>query len=232
MTIPRRLDPDTGPPRALPDFRRSAGTIERMLQALDHGPELSTQERPAASGAAGAGRGPVRVTTSRIVVRSALLRTAIAALWLWAALVPGVLGLLLLLRVPEGHAPDLAVVVVVAGLGLGALVLLLAALRWGVLALAAVRSRLERDAEAVTVFGAFGSRRVPWREILGVDSRAVHPVHGVSAALLLRGGGRVVMPLFDRPVWTYAQPSRREIRELRAEIVRRAGKDGGRAWKP
>lgn len=250
MEIPRRLGPESGPRRVLPDFTRSVATIERMLRALDDGPHLRTQERPApgadATGVAGprplpgaagsrsadaAARGPVRVTVSAVPVRTALRRAAAAVLALWAGLAPAGLAAALLLQVPAGHAPGVVTVALVLVLGIGALCLGLAGLRWAVLALAAVRARIERDEQGVRVVGAFGSRRVPWGEIMGVDSRAVHPVHGVSAALLLRGGGRVVMPLFDRPLWSYARPSGREIRELRAELARRHRKDGQRPWK-
>ncbi|MFC0675124.1 PH domain-containing protein [Brachybacterium hainanense] len=219
MSIPRRLEPESGPRRVLPDFRRSAATIERMLRSLDDGPALET--RPVASAAPGsADAAGVRVISSSRAARTALLRAVVAGLLLWAGLTPAVLATALILRIPAGRSPRVELLLILTVLILGALALLAAGARWAVLALAAVRSRLERDAQAVTVFGPFGSRRVPWTEIVAVDSRVLHPVHGLTSALRLRGGGRVIMPLFDRPLWTYHRPSDRTIRDLRARAAR------------
>ena len=61
-----------------------------------------------------------------------------------------------------------------------------------------------------------------------IESRVVHPVHWLTAALRLEDGTRIVMPAFDRPVWTYTRPSGQDIRALRTEMHRRRQAGRGR----
>lgn len=121
----------------------------------------------------------------------------------------------------DGRSPGLGMLLVLLGLGGLALVAGLLGARFVITALAAARSRVEISDDGLRVVGALGARTVPWAEVVAVESRVVHPVHWLTAALRLRDGGRVVMPAFDRPLWEYSAPSGQDIRALRIELHRR-----------
>lgn len=212
MTIPRQIGPETGPRTALPDYRRSSATVERMVDSLRSG---------ASGGRASSGR--VRALLPAAATRDTLLRAVAAAVLLGGALVAAVGMVLLLLGLEDGRSPGIALLIVLLALGGIALILMLLGLRFAVVALGTARSRVEISEEGLLVVGALRSRRVPWRDILAVESRVVHPVHWLTAALRLQDGTRVVLPAFDRHIWTYAQPSGQDIRALRRELHRREG---------
>lgn len=213
MTIPRELDPATGARLALPDFDAGAATLERMLAALRGG----TAARPAPRS---------RCAPAQLILEPATpVRTAVgqgiaAAALLGAAVVSALLGVLLLAGVAPGRAPGLDRLAVLAALG--ALTLLLAALglRGALVGLAAARARVELTAEGVEVVGILHRRTVPWREIVAVESRVVHPVHWLTAALRLRDGSRVMLTALDRPVRTWSRPAGPEVRALRTALHR------------
>lgn len=224
MTIPRQLGPETGPARALPDYSRSSATVERMVAALE--------DRTRAPGRRPSRR--VRALLPAHATRDVLVRAVVAAVLLGGGVIPVVVGALLLLGLEDGRAPGLALLQVLLGLAGLALLLGLAGLRFGVVALAAARSRVEISEDALFVQGALRSRRVAWADVEAVESRVLHPVHGLTAALRLQDGTRVLMPAFDRGVWGYSRPAGEDIRTLRTELHRRrSGRNAGRpAWKP
>lgn len=208
MTIPRRLGPETGPRTALPDYSRSSATVERMVAALDPAPH-------------GGGRGSVRALLPAHATRDTAARAVVAAALLGTGLVC-VLGLALLLgSVPEGRSPGLALLLVVGALGALALLLGLLGIRFGIVALGTARARVEISEQGLRVVGAVRRQDVDWERIAAVESRVVHPVHWLTASLRLEDGTRIVMPAFDRPVWTYTRPSGQDIRALRTELQRR-----------
>lgn len=211
MTIPRQIGPDTGPRTALPDYSRSTATVERMVAALRTGPGGRTR----------AATGPVRALFPVAATRDTALRAVVSALCCGGALVAAVGIVLLALSPEDGRSPGLGLLTVMASLGALGLVLLLLGLRFGVVALGTARSRVEISEQGLRVVGAVRSRRVPWHEVIAVESRVVHPVHWLTAALRLRDGSRVLMPAFDRHIWTYAEASGQDIRDLRTELHRR-----------
>ncbi|HLQ80331.1 MAG TPA: PH domain-containing protein [Brachybacterium sp.] len=216
MTIPRQLGPETGPRTALPDYSRSSATVERMVAELHRGPE---RKRTAA---------PVRALFPAAATRDTVLRAVVSALLLGGAVIAAVVIVLLLVTLEDGRSPGLGMLVLLLALGTLALLLLLLGLRFGIVALGTARSRVEISEAGLHVVGALGSRRVDWRDIAAVESRVVHPVHWLTAALRLRDGSRVVMPAFDRHVWTYGRPSGQDIRALRIELRRQEEKAAGR----
>ena len=207
MTIPRQIGPETGPRTALPDYSRSSATVERMVAAL--GPD---RER---SG------GRVRALLPADAMRDTAVRAVVAAVLLGASLVSVVGLVLLLVSVPEGHSPGLGVLLLSAAIAVLALLLGVLGLRFGIVALGTARARVEITEEGLRVIGVLRRREVPWSRIAAVESRVVHPVHWLTAALRLSDGTRVVMPAFDRPVWTYTRPTGQDIRALRTELHRR-----------
>ncbi len=216
MTIPRQLGPETGPRTALPDYSRSSATVERMVSELHRGSE---RKRPSAS---------VRALFPAAATRDTALRAVLSALLLGGAVIAAVAIVLLLVTLEDGRSPGPGMLVLLLALGTLGLILLLLGLRFGIVALGTARSRVEISEEGLHVVGALGSRRVQWRDIVAVESRVVHPVHWLTAALRLRDGSRVVMPAFDRHVWTYGQASGQDIRALRTELRRQEGKVAGR----
>ena len=203
MTIPRQLGPETGPRRILPDFSRSDATVERMIESLD-GPSGRT-----------AHRGPVRVLVPAASMMDTAIRATISAALLGVALVLVVLVLVLLFSVDDGHAPGIGMVLVLLLLGTLALVFVLLAARFAVVALGTARGRVEITEQELRVVGGLRTRDVPWRDVLAIESRVIHPIHGLTAALRLRDGTRVVMPAFDRHIWSYSAPSGQDVRKLR-----------------
>lgn len=208
MTIPRQIGPETGPRTALPDYRRSSTTVERMVSELHRG----SGRKPAP--------GTVRALFPAAATRDTALRAVVSALLLGGALIAAVAIVLLLITLEDGRSPGVGMLVLLLGLGALALILLVLGLRFGIVALGTARSRVEISEAGLHVVGAFSSRRVDWRDVVAVESRVVHPVHWLTAALRLRDGSRVVMPAFDRHVWTYGQPSGQDIRALRIELRR------------
>ena len=94
--------------------------------------------------------------------------------------------------------------------------------------LGTARARVEISADGLRVVGPVRHRDVAWERIAAIESRVVHPVHWLTAALRLEDGSRIVMPAFDRPVWTYTRPSGQDIRALRTELHRRRQAGPGR----
>lgn len=207
MTIPRQIGPETGPRTALPDYRRSSATVERMVSAL--------------RGDDGRASGPVRALFPADSLRDTVLRAVAAAVLLGGALIAAVVIVLLLVSLEDGRSPGGGMLMLLLGLGLLGLLLTLLGLRFGLVALGTARARVEISEAGLHVVGALGARRVPWHEVIAVESRVVHPVHWLTAALRLRDGSRVLMPAFDRHIWTYGQPSGQDIRALRTELHRR-----------
>lgn len=208
MTIPRQIGPETGPRTALPDYSRSTATVERMVSALRRG-----------GGEAGRPRaGAVRALLPAAATRDTLLRAVVSAVLLGGAVITAIAVLLLVLGLEDGRSPGALALLVLLCLGGIGLILLLLGARFGTVALATARSRVEISDQGLRVVGAFRSREVPWGEILAIESRVVHPVHWLTAALRLRDGSRVVMPAFDRHIWHYPQPSGQDIRVLRIEL--------------
>lgn len=207
MTIPRQLGPDTER-RALPDYRRSSTTVERMVRDLQ-GPRR------------GAGARTVRALVPAHALRDTVIRAAAAAILLGLALGLLIAGIVLWPQLSGDGALGLVAMLVVLSGGTLALLLALAGLRFGITALAAARSRVDVGESALRVVGALGTRTVAWDEVIAVESRVLHPVHGLTAALRLRDGRRVLMPAFDRPLWEYSAPAGQDIRMLRTELHRR-----------
>lgn len=217
MTIPRQIGPETGPRTALPDYSRSSATVERMVAALD----------PAA-GSRGGGRGRVRALLPAHATRDTAVRAVVAAVLLGSSVVSALAIVLLLASVPAGRSPGLGLLVVVAALGALTLLLVLLGLRFGIVALGTARARVEITEQGLRVVGVVRRRDVDWARIETIESRAVHPVHWLTAALRLEDGTRIVMPAFDRPVWTYTRPSGQDVRALRTELHRRRKAGPGR----
>ena len=210
MTIPRQIGPETGVRSTLPDYRRSSATVERMVSDLRRGPGT---DQP--------GGGTIRALFPRAAARDTLLRSVAAAVLLGAAVIAAVGIAALALSLPDGRSPGIGMLVVVLALAGLALVLLLLGLRFGIVALGTARSRVEISEQGLRVIGALRARTAEWPEILAIESRVVHPVHWLTAALRLRDGSRIVMPAFDRHVWTFSQPSGQDIRALRTELHHR-----------
>ena len=142
--------------------------------------------------------------------------------WLIAAALAAAIGVLgVWLTVPDGHSPDLGRLLLMLILSLLALIVGLLGLRFAWVAIATLRSRVEISDEGLRVVGVVGSRDVPWDRILAIESRVVHPVHWLTAALRLRDGSRVLMPAFDQHIWAYSRPSGEDIRALRRELHER-----------
>lgn len=210
MTIPRQIGPETGPRTALPDYSRSNATVERMVSDLRRGSRRASS-RPGTAGT-------VRALFPVAATRDTLLRAVAAAVLLGGTVIAAVAILLLALGRVDGHAPGIGLLIVMFALGGIGLILLVLGLRFALVALGTARSRVEITDQGLRVVGAAGSRAVPWREIIAVESRVVHPVHWLTAALRLRDGSRVLMPAFDRHIWTWSQPSGQDIRTLRLEL--------------
>ncbi|MGP9538623.1 PH domain-containing protein [Brachybacterium sp. AOP43-C2-M15] len=210
MTIPRQIGPETGPRTALPDYGRSTATVERMVSDLRRGAD--GRDAPAAT---------VRALFPAAATRDTLLRAVAAAVLLGGALVAVVVIVLLVLGLDDGRSPGVALLISMLALGGIALILLLLGIRFGAVALGTARSRVEISEEGLHVVGGLRSRRVAWSDILAIESRVVHPVHWLTAALRLHDGTRVVMPAFDRHIWHWTQPSGQDIRALRTELHRR-----------
>lgn len=210
MTIPRQLGPRTGPRTALPDYSRSTATVERMVSNLDHAPRRRPGARP----------GAVRTLLPRAVTRDTVLRAVVAALGLGTALIVAVGLVILGASVEDGHAPGIALLLVMLTLAASLVLVGLLGLRFALVALGTARSRVEVSEDGLRVVGAFRSRTVPWARIRAVESRVVHPVHWLTAALRLDDGTRMLMPAFDRHIWTYSEPAGQDIRALRVELHR------------
>ena len=210
MTIPRQIGPETGPRTALPDYSRSNATVERMVSDLRRGSRRASS-RPGTAGT-------VRALFPVAATRDTLLRAVAAAVLLGGTVIAAVAILLLALGREDGHAPGIGLLIVMFALGGIGLILLVLGLRFALVALGTARSRVDITDQGLRVVGAAGSRAVPWREIIAVESRVVHPVHWLTAALRLRDGSRVLMPAFDRHIWTWSQPSGQDIRTLRLEL--------------
>lgn len=210
MTIPRQIGPETGPRRVLPDFSRSSATVERMVRSL---------QEPT-SGVDGVDRRMVRALLPADAVRDIIMRCVIAALVLGAAAVMTAVNVVLALGLEQGRSPGLVMLLVMLCLGAAAVVLALVGLRFLLVAATTARARVEITEAGLRVVGLLPSRFVPWHEILAVESRVVHPVHWLTAALRLRDGSRVIMPVFDRHLWAYSRPSGQDIRALRTELRR------------
>jgi hypothetical protein len=210
MTIPRQIGSETGPRAALPDYSRSNATVERMVSDLRRGDRRASSR----SGTGGA----VRALFPVAATRDTLLRAVAAAMLLGGTVIAAVGILLLSLGVEDGHAPEIGRLIVMLALGAIGLILLLLGLRFVLVALGTARSRVEITERGLRVVGAFRSRDVAWRDIIAVESRVIHPIHWLTAALRLRDGSRVLMPAFDRHVWTWSQPSGQDIRTLRLEL--------------
>lgn len=213
MTIPRQLGPETGPRRVLPDFSRSSATVERMVRGL--------QEQT--TGADGAERRTVRTLLPAHAARDIIVRCVVAALALGAAAAMAAVDVVLLVGLEPGRSPAPVLLLVMLCLGAAAVVLALVGLRYLLVAATTARARVEITEAGLRVVGLLTSRFVPWYEILAVESRVVHPVHWVTAALRLRDGARVIMPAFDRHLWAYSRPSGQDIRALRTELRRQEG---------
>lgn len=210
MTIPRQIGPETGPRTALPDYSRSNATVERMVSDLRRGSRRASS-RPGTAGT-------VRALFPVAATRDTLLRAVAAAVLLGGTVIAAVAILLLALGREDGRAPGVGLLIVIFALGGIGLILLVLGLRFALVALGTARSRVEISEQGLRVVGALGSREVPWREIIAVESRVVHPVHWLTAALRLRDGSRVLMPAFDRHIWTWSEPSGQDIRTLRLEL--------------
>ena len=221
MTIPRDLGPGPeGHPvlPVLPNFRRSSATVERMIENL--GP-------PAAPSPAGhAAVRPVeslrrpRVLLPADALRDTLMRTLVAAAGGVGALMMAVALALLALTVDAGRAPSVGLLLVMLPLGVTTALTLLLSVRFAIVALATARARVEISEHGLRVVGALSSRDVAWHEISAVRTQVVHPVHWLTATLRLTDGTQVVMPVFDRPVWTYGRRSGHDLRTLRRELRR------------
>ncbi|MGP9680628.1 MULTISPECIES: PH domain-containing protein [unclassified Brachybacterium] len=211
MTIPRHLDPEPGVRTLLPDYSRSAATVERMVANL--------QQQRAVRGRAG--RSIVRTVRPADAVQDTLLRSVVAALALGGSLVMTVAAVLLWATTADGHAPGVGLLLVLLALLLAATLSALLGIRFGLVALGTARSRLEISEEGLRVVGALRTRHVPWSSIVAIESRVIHPVHWLTVGLRLRDGTRIVVPALDRHIWTYTRPSGQTIRALRAELRRR-----------
>lgn len=207
MTIPRHIGPDTDR-RALPDYSRSNATVERMVQDLQ-GPRNSGR------------RQPVRALFPAHATRDTVLRSVAAAFLLGTMLVLVVIGVLVWAGLEDGRSPGLGMLLVLLTLGAMVAIVGVLGVRFLVTALAAARSRVEVGETALRVVGPLGARTVAWQDVVAIESRVVHPVHWLTAALRLRDGRRVVMPAFDRPVWEYSAAAGQDIRALRTELHRR-----------
>ncbi|MFC7463256.1 PH domain-containing protein [Brachybacterium sp. GCM10030252] len=219
MTIPRQIGPETGPRTVLPDYSRSSATVQRMVS------DLSGAKRGRQT--ARHGGGEIRALFPAAATRDTAVRAVVSAAALGTALVLAAIGVALWLTVEEGHSPGIGRLLVMLCVAVAALVLGLLGLRFGAVALGTARSRVEITEAGLRVVGAVQAREVPWERILAVESRVVHPVHWLTAALRLRDGSRVVMPAFDRHIWTYGQPSGQDIRSLRRELHRRQRASAG-----
>lgn len=206
MTIPRQLGPDSGPRTALPDYSRSNATVERMVSDLRRGT-----------------RGKVRHGATRVLLpadgaRDTVIRAVLSALLLGGAFLSAVVIVLLVLGLEDGRSPGLGLLLVLLSLAGTGLILTLLGLRYALVALATARSRVEVSERGLRVVGALRSRDVAWRDVRAIESRVVHPVHWLTAALRLRDGSQVVMPAFDRHIWTWSQPAGQDIRTLRIAL--------------
>lgn len=209
MTIPRQIGPETGPRTVLPDYGRSSATVERMVAEL-------RREGRGRSGRSGT----VRALFPAAGTRDTALRAVVSAVLLGGALIAVVVIALLLTGLEPGRSPGLGLLMLLLALGMLTLLLGLLGLRFGLVALATARARVEITQEGLHVVGGLRSRRVEWADVVAIESRVVHPIHWLTAALRLRDGSRVVMPAFDRHVWTYGRPSGPDIRALRRELHR------------
>lgn len=163
----------------------------------------------------------VRVLLPASPLVDTLVRSVVSAAALGGALAMGVALILLWATVEEGRSPGVGLLLVMSSLALAALVTAVLGLRFGIVALGTARSRVEISEDGLRVVGVFSARDVPWTEIRAIDSRVVHPVHWLTAALRLHDGTQIVMPSFDRHIWTYTRPSGQDIRALRTELRRR-----------
>ncbi|PMC75643.1 MULTISPECIES: PH domain-containing protein [unclassified Brachybacterium] len=207
MTIPRQIGPEPTSGSVLPDYSRSTATVERMVDALD------ARRRGGPSS-----RGQVRALLPRNPTMDTLLRSVIAAVLLGIALIPVIIMVLLLVGLDDGRAPGLAMILVLLAMGAMAVLLLLLGLRFAWVALCTARSRVEITDAGLRVVGAVGSTEVPWRDIEGIESKVVHPVHWLTAAVRRKDGRRVIMSAFDRHVWTWSEPTGQDIRLLRTVL--------------
>lgn len=231
MTVPRSLDPGTGP-RPLPDFSRGAATVERMLRAVEG---LRPAPRDAAAPRAVAGTRPGEgrsVPAPRVLLPAHALRRSVVgavagAAGLAGATIAAGAGVLLALSRTGPGAPSLGLLAAEAALGLLVLVLGGLGLRFALSGLAAARASVEIGAEEIVSRGALRTRRVRWEDVVDVEARVVHPVHWLTVALRLRGGRRVVLPALDRPVREHGRPSAEGVRILRRELHRRRRRGPG-----
>ncbi|MCW1805008.1 PH domain-containing protein [Brachybacterium squillarum] len=232
MTVPRSLDPGTGP-RPLPDFSRGAATVERMLRAVEGlrpAPGEVAAPRDAAGTRPGEGRSAPapRVLLPAHALRRSVVGAVAGAAGLAGATVAAGAGVLLALSRTGPGAPSLGLLAAEAALGLLVLVLGGLGLRFALSGLAAARARVEIGAEEIVSRGALRTRRVRWEDVVDVEARVVHPVHWLTVALRLRGGRRVVLPALDRPVREHGRPSAEGVRILRRELHRRRRRGPGR----
>lgn len=217
MTIPRQIGPETGLSRILPDYSRSSATVERMIEELD-GPSARR-------------RGPVTVLTPANATVDTAIRAVISALLFGGALISVVVGILLLSTVEEGHAPGIWLLIVLLFVGVLLIAQLLLAARFAIVALGTARGRVETDRDGVLVVGGLRQRRIPWRDIVGVESRVSGPVHWLTAALRLRDGQRILMPAFDRHIWDWSRATADDVRSLRRRLHEHQNDGQGAPWK-
>ena len=244
MTVPRSLDPGTGP-RPLPDFSRGAATVERMLRAVAElrpaaGEDAAPRDAAAAREVAaprdaavtrpGEGRSvpAPRVLLPAHALRRSVVGAVVGAAGLAGATVAAGAAVLLALSRTGPGAPSLGLLAAEAALGLLVLVLGGLGLRFALSGLAAARASVEIGAEEIVSRGALRVRRVRWEDVVDVEARVVHPVHWLTVALRLRGGRRVVLPALDRPVREHGRPSAEGVRILRRELHRRRRRGPGR----
>jgi hypothetical protein len=150
-----------------------------------------------------------------------VLRASLSAFLLASSLLGAVLAVRMYnVIAPGDHAPSLFGVAVLVSLGALVVTAGLMGARCALTALAAARSRVDVSDDGIVVIGALRTRSVAWTEIASIDSRRVHPVHGLTAALVLKDGRAVVMPPFDRPLWMWSRPSTMEVRTLRKQLSR------------
>lgn len=236
MSIPGSLSTPTGPRCALPDLTRGASTVERMLRALDDalyggrdgaGSDRTGSDGDAVAGEASRARPPAAARELATVLEPAdpLRRCVACAVVSGAALgsapLPGVGVVLVLAGIPSGRSPDLVALAVIAGLVLVGLALVLLGVRFAIVGLAAARSRVVIRSRSVRVRGVLREREIDWGEVAAVESRVVHPVHGLTGGLRLTDGSMVLLPILDRPLWEYSRPSGPQTRRLRRELHQR-----------
>ncbi len=204
MTIPRHIGPETTGPRALPDYSRSSATVQRAVDALN--PAEATPDRL------------LGVIQSPDRTEQAGVRAVFAAFALAAAFVLAVAAVISMLMVPAGHAPGIGRVVLLILLFILAALCTLVAVRFAVAALGVARGCVEVYGRALRIRNGLGERTVAWADVAEVESRVVHPVHGLTSALRLHDGRRVVLTVFNRHLWQWGAAENRDLYRLRRHL--------------